>query len=561
MIILGIQKHSHSSACLIEDGEIVYFNIEERLSKIKRDNGIPIYCLNEILKFDKVIDKIVITGYNYNHEENKSIAKFVEKLGIKLKDPDNSWFSFYHPHHLSHAFGAYYNSGFKDALIFVCDGKGSQYFLSNNIRANETTSAYFFSNSNVNLIYKKLHTGSDVSMRSYNQIDPGDIIFGQNEKTRFIINDSIDVGYMYSCLSESLGFNREEEGKLMGLQSYGKYNSLFDDFVNKDMTINMDYIKDDGNYKIDIKKHPILKQEQNIIDFAYCGQKALEYINFKTIQDLLEITKAKNLILTGGVALNVIANYNFRKMLPKDVKLYVEPICGDEGNSLGAAIGYYKIINPTKNIEPLKTNYLNGFIPSYDFKLNSDETIIEVEPKHIVELILKQNIVAIFQGKSESGPRALGNRSILFDPRNPNGKHIVNTVKNREAFRPFACSILKDEADKWFDMAGLEESPYMMYAMQAREGVKDVIPSVVHVDNTCRIQTVKETDNKILFELLTEFYKQTGVPALFNTSFNLAGKVICETIEDALWTLRNSKIEYLYLPDTGKLVTIKNLPQ
>jgi len=167
----------------------------------------------------------------------------------------------------------------------------------------------------------------------------------------------------------------------------------------------------------------------------------------------------------------------------------------------------------------------------------------------VIQKILESKIVAIFQGKSEGGPRALGNRSILFDPRVPNGKDIVNTVKKRESFRPFAGSILYEHSHDWFDMLGLDESPFMTYAFQCREDKKKFIPSIVHVDGTCRIQTVKKKQNEVYYSLINEFYNQTGVPILLNTSFNLAGEAMVETPEDAIHTFKNSGIDFLYFPE------------
>jgi carbamoyltransferase len=173
----------------------------------------------------------------------------------------------------------------------------------------------------------------------------------------------------------------------------------------------------------------------------------------------------------------------------------------------------------------------------------------------IAELISNKNIVSIFQGRSEAGPRALGNRSILYDPRDPDGKSYVNTVKGREWFRPFAGSVLAEDANDWFDMAGLEESPYMMYAVNIAADKLDQIPSVSHVDDTCRVQTVTQDQNKHFYNLIKDFKQITGVPVLFNTSFNLAGEPLVETIDDAIKTLFNSKLKYLYVPELGILVT------
>ena len=167
----------------------------------------------------------------------------------------------------------------------------------------------------------------------------------------------------------------------------------------------------------------------------------------------------------------------------------------------------------------------------------------------VVKNIIDGKIVAIFQGGSEWGPRALGNRSILFDPRNPDAKDIVNKVKKREWYRPFAGTILLEHANDYFEMVTIKETPYMSYAIPAKQKAKDEVPGIIHVDGTCRIQTVTKEQNKHFYDLIEEFYKQTGVPILFNTSFNLAGEPLVETLEDAKDTVNRSDIDLLYTPE------------
>ena len=175
--------------------------------------------------------------------------------------------------------------------------------------------------------------------------------------------------------------------------------------------------------------------------------------------------------------------------------------------------------------------------------------MIIINKNEAVKQILNQQVVAIFQNSSEYGPRGLGNRSLLFDPRNKNGKDIVNKIKKREWFRPFAGTVLLEYAHDWFDMGTIKESPYMSYAIPVKEEKKSVIPAITHVDGTCRIQTVTQEQNKNFYELIKEFYKKTEVPILFNTSFNLAGEPLVETLDDARSTIERSDLEYIYLPD------------
>ena len=170
------------------------------------------------------------------------------------------------------------------------------------------------------------------------------------------------------------------------------------------------------------------------------------------------------------------------------------------------------------------------------------DTIVDLLTTH-------EQIVGIWQNHSEWGPRALGNRSILFDPRHPNAKNIVNTVKKREHYRPFACTVLKEHASEYFEMLQLEESPYMSFALQCKDKASAEIPTLVHADNTCRIQTVTREQNKNYYDLIKAFGEKTGTPILFNTSFNLGGEAIVESIYDAIDTCNRSDINHLYVPE------------
>ena len=178
--------------------------------------------------------------------------------------------------------------------------------------------------------------------------------------------------------------------------------------------------------------------------------------------------------------------------------------------------------------------------PEYDLSHIEGETVHSMD---VAKLLEDQKIVAIYQGRSEAGPRALGNRTILYDPRDPEGKDKINLIKRRESFRPFAGSVLLPHAHKWFDMAGLVESPYMMYAVDALPHTHDKIPAVLHIDKTCRVQTVDMKDNLNYYQLIDAFYQITDVPILFNTSFNMAGEPLVETPEDAIRTFEDSSID------------------
>ena len=281
------------------------------------------------------------------------------------------------------------------------------------------------------------------------------------------------------------------------------------------------------------------------------------------------MTGKKNIVLSGGYGLNCVANYWYLEQLKDEgINLFVEPVSNDAGTAIGAALYvYYKALQPFQVEDALKPQINTLYLgPEYNYSLEDIQKVTDkyggvvkgANHEDVIKLITSENIVAMFQGKSESGPRALGNRSILYDPRDPEGKDFVNTVKHREYFRPFAGTILKEHVHDWFDLRGMDETPFMMYAVECKPGIEEKIPAIIHVDNTCRIQTVTEEQNKNYHELISEFYKQTGCPILFNTSFNLGGEPLVETLEDAVKTIANSEIEYLYLPEYGKIISVKN---
>jgi len=551
MKILSIQKHYNASVCFLNDGKLVYYGQEERLSRIKKDNGIPINCLRQLEKICDEFDTVVLTGYHDESDENFLILRYLCKIGFKFKH----WFCFNKSHHLSHAAKAFYSSGFDEAMIVVSDGRGSSYTLNDGSTAYETTSVFMASYPcEFRGIYKRLYTSAkniskNIGLWNYDFFENVDI------------KNNHDIGHFYEFVSRHLGFGVEESGKMMGLQSYGSYNEIIPKLTNG-IEIHDDIFMKETPQKINEKMFPMLMTEnynqKTSIDFSFHAQEAFQDIGLNRIERMIEKTNCKNLILTGGTALNVVANNFFRKRISPRINLYIEPLCGDEGNSIGSAQLYFYEKTRSKSKTPLADIYL-GMVPNYVFSLNEKELCFDgVTKQQISQLIIQGNIVSIFQGRSEGGPRALGNRSILFDPRVKNGKDIVNVVKKREWFRPFACSILLEHSRNWFDMHHLDESPYMMYALDALPGIKEKIPAVVHVDNTCRVQTVTREQNEHFYDLIEEFYKNTGVPLLLNTSFNLAGDPLVETIEDALNTLRKSELEYLYLPEIGKLIYIKN---
>jgi carbamoyltransferase len=298
-------------------------------------------------------------------------------------------------------------------------------------------------------------------------------------------------------------------------------------------------------------------------DLAYALQTQTQEEVLKLILKAAEMSGKNKVVLSGGYGLNCVANYYYLKTLrEKGIELYVEPVSNDGGTAVGVALwGYYQISQSTEKLNGREI-YLG---PQYQY---TDEAIDDLAAEYsaevhsatkedVVALMRSKNIVAMFQGRSESGPRALGNRSLMFDPTFVDGKDFVNEIKHREYFRPFAGSILEEDVHEWFDLRGMPNSPHMMYAVNCQPGVEHKIPAIIHVDGTCRIQTVRREENPHYYDVIKAFKDATGVPIIFNTSFNLGGEPLVETLEDALWTLSQTGIDYLYLPEYSKLITVK----
>jgi carbamoyltransferase len=300
---------------------------------------------------------------------------------------------------------------------------------------------------------------------------------------------------------------------------------------------------------------------ENRRDMAYAVQTQTQEQVLNLIRLACEKSGKKRVVLSGGYGLNCVANYYYLDKLKEDgIELYVEPISNDAGTAMGAALLFWHGMQDDDTIRDYNTLYYG---PKYDYTVEeitekveaAGAEITDATHKDIVKLLRGKNIVTIFQGRSENGPRALGNRSVLFDPTFEDGKDYVNMVKHREYFRPFAGSILEEDVHEWFDLRGMKNSPFMMYAVNCQPGVEEKIPSIIHEDHTCRIQTVTAEQNQHYYDLIESFYKKTGVPVLFNTSFNLAGEALVETIFDAVFTLINSEIKYMYLPEINKLLS------
>lgn len=600
--IAGVTRGHNGGVCLLKDGEIVFSVEEERLSRHKYDGG-PFAAMVKILEYTDKLDYLVIAHTQPLRETAGSVdftgddvyTGLARKLGLIDRSPDTNIYN--HPqvidmadwHHKLHASCAFYRSGFETATALIVDGAGT--FLGTDMGTGQTVIFELESifkcsyPNNFKTVYK--HLGGNGPFKSFktDAMDSGK--FNEPGETHHcIIDDAAGIVKAYEAVTTYCGFQAIEAGKTMGLSPYGKPNSnipkiyveegewtganrslVIPTYPNGAVINEMRYAElapTPGLYQ-DEKAYKKLPDLQNRRDLAYAVQKESQEEVLKLIYKAVEMTGEKNVVISGGYGLNCVANYFYLEQLQKDgINLYVEPISSDAGTAIGAAYLAHHSITNSNEVRSFAESLYLGPPTEYTFDEvvataeKYDAEIADATPSDVVELMRNKNIVAMFQGSSEAGPRALGNRSLMFDPSFEDGKDWVNRIKRREYFRPFAGSIMHEYAHDWFDMRGLEESPHMMYAMNCKDGVAEKIPSIIHVDGSCRIQTVKENQNPFYYEVIKEFYDQTGIPIIFNTSFNLGGEPLVETLDDALRTLANSKIEYLYLPEHKKILAIKN---
>ena len=482
--------------CLLKDGKVEKHVVAERVSHDKHGKVSP-----ESIK--------------YFGEENEN-----EIIYTRLDSC----------HHIFHAAHSFYDSGFRRALCIVIDGMGcnvplgtqetEQGHFSEDSVGRESMSAYLMEYPHqFYLAYREVVVPFECD------------VFVEEINTR--VTNKISPAMMFEAACRSLGMEWYDAGKLMAMASYGKSGEMDEDvFVVNNRTLH------------DITLSRELNSFEEKCDFA----RSLQEYSQNRVKDFIlksiEVTGHRNVCMSGGYFLNCVSNTNIHKSLPSDVNTFIEPICGDDGVSIGLAkLRWYETTKRKRKV-PLKDIY-------YGTPQKIDVEGKRVSPKDVAQLLADRKVIGIFQSRSESGPRALGNRSILYDPRDPNGRDKINKLKGREDYRPLAATVLHDHAHKWFDMCKLKESPYMLYSLDV---LSDKIPAIMHVDKTCRVQTLKKSFNKHYYTLISEFNRITGVTLVLNTSLNLAGDTIVETVEDAMKTLNGSEMDYLYFPEKGILV-------
>ena len=583
--ILGISAFYHdSAACVLKDGEIVAAAQEERFTRKKHDPNYPKNAINFVLDYSNLklseVDHIVFFEKPFLKFERlletyvgfapRGFVSFAKAMPIwikeklfqknllfnKLKEHDKNYKSdkniFFSDHHLSHAASAFFPSPFEEAIILTADGVGEW----------ATTTVGVGKNNHLE-IKKEIHFPHS-------------------------------LGLLYSAFTYYTGFKvNSGEYKLMGLAPYGK--PIYEEQVKQLIDI-----KEDGTFRLDQKyfnyatgltmtndKFDILfgqkprdpkneKISQFHMDIAASIQKVTEEIMIKLSKALRKEYNIKNLCLAGGVALNCVAN---GKILEEKIfdNIWIQPAAGDAGGSLGAALALWHIehgnirkINPLDNMkgsylgtefsqlqieEELKSVGAN--FETFDYKNMIDKTS---------DYLSNEKAVGWFQGRMEFGPRALGSRSILGDPRSDKMQRNLNLkVKYRESFRPFAPSVLREDLSNWFDIN--VDSPYMLlvaninpekkiemsdeqkklFGIEKLNVKRSEIPAVTHVDYSARVQTVSKNTNNRYYDLILKFKEKTGCPVIVNTSFNVRGEPIVNTPIDAFNCFMGTELDYLVI--------------
>jgi carbamoyltransferase len=591
--ILGVTRGHNGGVCLLKDGEIVFSVEEERLTRQKYDGG-PYASMLKILDYTDKIDYLVVahtqtlkeSAGRVDYTGDDVYTGLARKLGLidRKQDLHNhpQVIDMSHLHHKLHAAAAFYRSGFETATGVIIDGAGTFITLS----ALDGQPTTFWETESIfdcsypaefKTLYK--HLGTRGPLTSVIVKDMPSEMYNEEGIHECYVTERAGITKVYEAVTEYCGWSSIEAGKTMGLFSYGRENPeippLFDDTgiytsSNRNLIVprypNGAMVNSLGFKALENipgrGADPTLMQSRR--DMAYAAQTQTQRQALDLIKRAVEMTGNKNVVLSGGYGLNCVANYFYLTELNElGIKLYVEPISNDAGTAIGAAMMHHRMVTGDTAVCKRDDSLYLG--PHYEYQTElidtfsfPDAEVVNVDSQDVVRLLREKNIVAIFQGRSENGPRALGNRSILFDPTFSDGKDFVNAVKHREYFRPFAATVLAEHASEWFDLRGMDESPSMMYAVNCKPGVAEKVPSVIHVDGTCRIQTVTREQNENYYDLIKAFYDETGVPLLFNTSFNLGGDPLVETLEDAIDTLKRSKIEYLYLPEHKRMIVVKN---
>jgi carbamoyltransferase len=551
--VLGINFHAHdSSAALVVDGKLVFAAAEERFSRIKKDKSFPKLAVQAALHHSTVrLDELDAIAFGWNrpglgpvHTIRQSllgrlprsggwtssqlyhlaselrhrggVRDLVETFGTKPRPPIS-----FIDHHVAHAWSAYALSGFDESLVMVVDGWGAW----------QSTSVYHAT--------------------------------GQSMRRIAVYPYPNSLGVLYESFTDLLGFERNnDEWKVMGLAAYGTPTEDLRDlvrptphgyWVNGHLVSGRTY--GDLSY-LSSRFGPRRNPEQSISDedknLAASLQQATEEAVFSLVADGVSRTRCRNVCLAGGVAMNSKAN---GKLLASGLidRIFIQPAATDDGTAVGAALAVHQELKVPVPRYELQDVYLGPVVPDGEFEqVISAYKLPAVRTAAVAavaaRLIASGHIVGWFQDRMEFGPRALGNRSILADARDPAMKDRVNqSIKFREGWRPFAPACLVERAHEFFRPS--HPSPFMILTFDVIPEKRAVIPAVTHADNSARLQTVDREVNPRFWELISEFDRLTGVPVVMNTSFNLRGEPIVCTPKDAIRTFYSSGLDFLVLGD------------
>jgi carbamoyltransferase len=564
--ILGLNTYDHDvSACLLRDGALAYAIEKERITRDKHATGFYKEVIDYVLDAEGItlddVELVVSNCYILPVPEMEDRLIYQDMPGFlpEYERQDASIHPLFRSrtgkvktisHHLAHAYSAFAVSPFEEGAIMIVDGVGS--YRSDVMEtypddepgsklARESESYYTFKGTQLDCL-KKVWMEPDrgfLSDEFYNM--PG-------------------LGALYSRASTYVFGDWNKCGELMGLAPYGRRDQIkpLMNITDNVLSVprwtpeyNQPYIADsDGKWDT----HPSMRHWE---DLAWRVQDDTEKVLLARARWLRETTGAKNLCIAGGVALNCVANGRIAREAGFE-NVWIQPAAGDNGIAIGCA--YYGLLELQKQPRSyvMTHSYTGKTYTDRDIAAATQRTLVKAQTsaarsdnicRDTAKLLADQKVIGWFQGRSEYGPRALGNRSIIADPRRPEMKDILNSrVKHRQPFRPFAPIVLAERAREIFE--GDQDSPFMLIAAPVRPEWREKIPAIVHVDGTARIQTVTEDTNPVLYRLLKEFDALTGVPVLLNTSFNVKGEPIVETPRDAMACFINTGIDHMILHET-----------
>ena len=545
--VLGINASHNGAVCLLHGDQIVTAIQEERLTRFKRQRiygatpALAIsYCLAHAGIDAADLDMIVISvqGRNQNAEHDLSRNRILRprQTGVRVERIS---------HHLGHAISAFALSGFADSAVLVVDGIGSPWddllptdraVVTRQIEDGyETVSLYHASGTEVAPLEKHLVPNNDWLTRN----DP-------------VMPRFCSLGGMYSAAAKQIFDGAMEAGKVMGLSSFGTPAFAPDDFFS---------IAEDGfTYHNTVPNAFQLNERwphhiERYQDLARSTQEALEHGILHLARRLRRLSGSPRLCYAGGVALNGIANERLFSESGFD-DIFIIPPAEDSGVAIGAAFwGLWQLTSFNSRVrlasdalgKPYGTEEIEAAVKSVgSIRLLKEYDYIAAA----TDLICDGRIIGWFSGRSELGPRALGQRSVICDPRRPDMSAQLNgRIKRRESFRPFAPAILQEAVPNWFETNGANiKSPFMLRVSRFQDKQRERVPAVVHVDGTGRLQTLTREANGPFHQLVEEFNRRTGVPILLNTSFNGSGEPIVETPADALWCMRGNGIDACVFP-------------